>query len=385
MSPLAIVIAGGGLAAQRAAESLRRSGHDGTLRMVCAEPHLPYDRPPLSKELLAGELDPGALALRPSEWYRDHDVDRLSGTAATSLDVRDRRLGLSDGTSLTYDRLLLATGAAARSLPALEAYGNVHTLRTLEDALALAAALRPGARMAVLGAGFVGLEVAATARGLGAKVTVLEALATPVARVLPPVLGHWLASLHRSHGAEVILGSPVVAFQGTGERLEALELGDGRRVECDSLVVGIGAAPETAWLADTPLAGSCVAADGHGRTGVTGVFAAGDVAGGDHWEAAAHQGKAVGRAMLGLTPSPAPPPGFWSDQYGVRIQVVGDVRRTDTVCLDGEPATNDFTAAFFREGRLAGALLTGRPHRLPALRRALAATPQSTADQRSAA
>lgn len=374
-----IVIVGGGLAAQRCAEGLRRRGFDGPLRMVCAEPEPPYDRPPLSKGVLAGEVAAGSLAYRPPWWYADREVELLLGARAAGLEPEGRRLHLDDGSQLGYEQLLIATGGEARRLPILEGYANVHYLRTLGDARRLRAALIPGARLAVVGAGFIGQEVAATARGLGLEVTLIEALATPLEPILGAELGAWFASLHDEEGVEVLTGAALEGARG-GAAVEELVLADGRRLACDAVVVGVGTVPATSWLAAGGLDDRGVRADEHGRTAHPGVFAAGDAslpfdprhgvhARTEHWDAAAWQGAAVAAAMLGADPGRPPLPSFWSDQYGLRVQYVGHARLADAVTLEGDPAQRDFEAVFSRAGIPVAGLAVGRPRAIPRLRR----------------
>jgi 3-phenylpropionate/trans-cinnamate dioxygenase ferredoxin reductase subunit len=364
--PSRILIAGGGLAAQRAAETLRARGHDGAIQVICAEPVAPYDRPPLSKEL-------AGTPFRPDGWYADNDVELLLGRRACALDVGARRVVLDEGT-VAYDALVVATGSRPRRLPALAGRPNVLELRTVADAERLRALLLPGARLAIVGGGFVGLEVAATARRLGADVTVIEAAEAPLARVLGPSVGGWFASLHRSEGVRVELGAgleaalPAVA----GAPVSSLVLADDREVATDVVLCAVGVVPETRWLAGSPLAGDRVAVDGCGRTVVRGVWAAGDVVGGDHWEPAARLGAAVARSILGLNVAPAPPASFWSDQYGIRVQLVGSATGADAVEIDGSLDERSFTAVLRRRGLLCGALLVGRPRELPTWRRLLA-------------
>jgi 3-phenylpropionate/trans-cinnamate dioxygenase ferredoxin reductase component len=330
-----IVIAGGGLAAQKCAETLRSRGYDGPIRMVCAEPVRPYDRPPLSKEALTGEVDP---SLRPADWYADNEVELLLGTTATG--VVGRYLETTNG-ALRFDQLLIATGASARRLP----FGSV--LRSVADARDLRTRLRPGSRLAVVGAGFVGMEVAASARSLGVDVVLIDVAPAPLAGLLGPDVSRWLVGLHRAEGVEVVLGEGVAAA-----RRGALELVGGRRVPCDHVLVGIGVVPGPAWQADRP-----------------DIFLAGDVTGTQHWDAAVRQAQAAARAMLGLDAPPPALPSFWSDQYGLRIQYVGDASRADSVSWDGSPDARDFTAVYSREGRPVAGLVVDRPRELPKLRR----------------
>ena len=389
-----VVIAGGGLAAQRAVETLRRSGYDGTIKIVGDEPVAPYDRPPLSKEYLAGELDQDALRFRADDWYHDRNVDLLLGERATGLDVAARQLLLGDGSRLAFSQLLIATGGTPRRLPGTEPYGNVHALRSLADARRVRHAIRRRARIVVIGAGFIGQEVASTAHRLGAHMSIIEAAPTPLAAVLGPQLGAWFAQLHREEGIDVHVSARIARFHGT-DAIEAIELEDGRRIDCELVVVGIGTAPATAWLADSGLDDGGVPVDPGGRTAVPGIFAAGDAAKHfdhrlgahirtEHWEAAARQGATVARAMLGLELRPQAAPSFWSDQHGIRIQYVGHTHGADDIRIDGDPGARDFIATFTDHGRPIGALLVGRPHALPAVRRQIETATQSPPERNAA-
>ena len=390
-----VVIAGAGLAAQRAAETFRRNGYDGRLRMVSEEPVAPYDRPPLSKEFLAGERDHSTLRFRPDQWYDDHDVELVLGVAAVQLDIQPHDVVLSDGARLRYEQLLIATGSAPRRLPATENYTNVHELRTLAAARGLRDTLLPGTRVIVVGAGFIGQEVAATARRLGAEVTIIAAAASPLAVVLGEQLGGWFAGLHREECIEVLLSTRIARFHGTNT-VDEVELDDGRRIACDALVVGIGTEPATAWLRSSGLDERGVLTDAAGRTALPDVFDAGDASPSfdprlrahvrtGHWEAARRQGAGAAQAMLGLEVSPARLPSFWSDQHGVRIQYLGHAQGADGLLIDGDPADRDFTATFTQDERPIAALLVGRPQALPALRRQIHEAAQPNDPEREAA
>jgi 3-phenylpropionate/trans-cinnamate dioxygenase ferredoxin reductase component len=380
-----LVIAGGGLAAQRCCETLRRGGYEQPIRLVCAEDRAPYDRPPLSKQLLAGTMDAGALAFRDARWYADNGVDLLLGDTASGLDPARRRLRLGSGAELGYEHLLIATGGVPRRLPGAEAFANVHELRSAADAARLRGALRPGSRLLVVGMGFIGQEVAATARGLGVEVTALEAAPAPLAHILGERLGGWFAGMHAEEGVDVVLGTPLARFHGDG-RVEEAELADGRRLRCDAVVLGIGVAPATTWLAGSglPVERGAITVDPSSRTALPGVYAAGDVTGHQHWEAAVRQGSDAARAILGREPGPVAPPYFWSDQYGVRIQCVGSPRGADAVLVEGDQRARDFTAVFHRGRTPVAALLVGRPEAMPAMRRLIAGHP-TTQQQRRAA
>jgi 3-phenylpropionate/trans-cinnamate dioxygenase ferredoxin reductase component len=374
-----IVIAGGGLAAQRAAETLRRLGYAGALRMVCAESHLPYDRPPLSKGVLTGERSGESVRFRPHGWYEDNAVDLLVDVSATDLLTRERRIGLSDGTTLCYDQLLIATGSRPRALPMLAGYDNVSQLRTIDDAQRLRHKLGAGTRLAVVGAGFIGMEVASTARKLGAEVTMIEAAASPVLGVLGEQLGTWFAELHHREGVEVITDRTVVDVRG-GRAVRSLRLSDQQVIETEHVVAGIGVQPNVEWLAGSGLANGGVPVDVHGRTAAAGVFAVGDAAAtydhrvgrhvpGSHWEAAGRQAIRAARLMLDLEPGNVELSSFWTDQYGLRIQFLGNAQLADAVVIDGEPEHRNFTATFTHQARPVAALLVDRPRSLPAMRK----------------
>jgi NADPH-dependent 2,4-dienoyl-CoA reductase/sulfur reductase-like enzyme len=390
-----VVIVGGGLASQRCAETLRRRGYEGPVRIVCGEPLAPYDRPPLSKAVLAGSAEDGTTAFRSAAWYEEQAVELLLGAPAERLAPEAHRVVLAGGEELAYGKLLVASGGAPRRLPFLEGYGNVHYLRTLADARRLRAELRPGARLAIVGAGFIGQEVAATAKGLGAEVTMIEALELPLAPVLGAELGRWFADLHRVEGVRLLTATMLQAAEGEG-RVERLLLADGTAVECDAVLVGIGTVPATGWLEGSGLGASGVEVDSGGRTGVPDVFAAGDAsipfdhrfgahARTEHWDAAAWQGAAAARAMLGEEPGAPPLPSFWSDQYGVRIQCVGHPHHGEAVLVEGDPAARDFEAVFVRDGRPVAGLTVGRPRAIPALRKRIEAGHRPASDQEEVA
>jgi len=280
-------------------------------------------------------------------------------------------------------------------LPFLDGYENVHHLRTLADARRLRAELSAGARLAIVGAGFIGQEVAATARKLDAEVTMVEALETPLAPILGLELGGWFAGLHRDEGVRFLTGARLEGARGEG-RVEELVLAGGERLPCDAVVVGVGTAPATGWLRGSGLEENGVRTDASGRTRVPGVFAAGDAtlsfdprfgahARTEHWDAAAWQGAAAARAMLGEYPGTPPLPSFWSDQYGLRIQYVGHAHHADAVLFDGDPARRDFEAVFTRGGVPVAGLAVGRPRAIPALKKRIEAGHSPTTDKERAA
>lgn len=374
-----VLIAGGGLAAQRCAETLRHRGYEGAVRLICGEPEAPYDRPPLSKDLEAGGSEDDAVRFHDRDWYEDNRIELLLGHLAAELDPASRLLTLDDGSALGYEELLIATGAAARPLPMLAGFENAFPLRTVADARLLRSEVKPGARLAIVGAGFIGQEVAAAARALGIEVTIVEALELPLAAILGPEVGRWLVGMHRDEGVGVRLSARLTAAHGNG-RVEELELESGERIGCDAVVVGVGVAPAAGWLAGSGLDPAGVRTDAAGRTTVPHVYAAGDVARPfdhrleehvrtEHWDAASRQGVATATAMLGDEPRRAPLPSFWSDQYGLRIQYVGHAEAADEVRLSGDPEERDFSVLYLREGRPVAGLAVGRPRELAAMRR----------------
>jgi 3-phenylpropionate/trans-cinnamate dioxygenase ferredoxin reductase component len=377
-----IVIVGGGLAAQRCAETLRRSDYEGRLGIACGEAHRPYDRPPLSKAVLAAGGAEDDLGFRAVSWYEDHGIELLLGVPAVALSCTRREVTLTDGRTVGYEQLLIATGSRPRRLAALDGFENVQTLRTVEDARALRGALGAGGRLAIIGAGFIGQEVAAAAARAGLQTTIVEAAAAPLQALLGTSVGTWFAELHRSQGVDVVLGAQVATVHGTG-RVQALTLSDGRRLTCDHVVVGVGVDPDLAWLAGSGLDASGVRVDADGRSEAPSVFAAGDAAAtydpvlrrhapGGHWEAAGRQGASVALAMLGREARRSAPASFWSDLYDTRVQYLGHAPLADDTTIDGDPAARDFSITFTRAGAPVAVLLVGRPHQLPDARALLA-------------
>ena len=386
--PDPIVIVGASLAGLRAAQAIRRAEHDGDVVVVGSEEHQPYTRPPLSKELLAGEQAPEETAL-PG---RDLDVDWRLGATAVDLDWTAHEVTLDDGERLRYAKLLIATGAHARPWPGdpLELEG-LHMLRTLDDALALREAFEQGPRIAVVGGGFVGCEVAATARKRGLDVTLIDIAPQPMP-ALGEAVGARCADLHRAHGVDLRLGVGVDGFDGAG-RLEAVRLADGSRVEADLAIVALGATPNTDWLIESglELEPGVVCDATLAARDAKDVFAAGDAAAwphpmaGDatirieHWTNAAEQGAAAGRNML-AAPGAAQPyaavPYFWSDQYDVKIQAVGLAGRAERVqMLEATPDGEKWVAAGVRDGRVVAVIGFNAMRRLAFYRGRLAELP----------
>ncbi|MFI5307104.1 MAG: NAD(P)/FAD-dependent oxidoreductase [Polyangiales bacterium] len=381
-----VVVVGASLAGLRAAEALRRRGFDGSLALVGAEPHAPYDRPPLSKQLLRGEWTAERVQLRSQADLHALALDLRLGVRAERLDPARRVLQLADGSELGYDGLVIATGATPRTLAGAPALRGVHVLRTLDDALALRQALDARPRVCVVGAGFIGLEVAASCRTLGLAVTAVEPLPLPLSNKLGSDMASVLADLHRDHGVSLRCGVGVVGLEGHG-RVERVRLTDGSAVEADLVVVGVGVQPAVEWLAGSGIAISDgVLCDETCATSLPDVVAAGDVACWrnprfderrrvEHWSNAGEMAShAVDRLLGGVTfREPfAPVPYFWSDQYDLKLQVVGSVRADDDVqIVEGALAERKLVALYGRDGRLTGAVCMNRPAQLVRYRRLL--------------
>ena len=374
-APGHIVVVGASLAGLRGIEALRRDGYDGAITLVGAEPHLPYDRPPLSKQVLAGSLEPDQIALR-REPIEDLALDLRLGRRAISLDAKAREIALDDGERVAWDGLLIASGATPRRLPGTPTLEGIHVLRTLDDALAIRRALEKGPRVLVVGAGFIGAEVAATCRAQGHPVTVVEPLAAPMLRALGPEISAVTAELHRDHGVDLRCGVGVEALEGAG-RVERARLADGSVIEADLVVIGIGVTPEVSWLEGSGLElRDGVVCDATCATSLPGVTAAGDVARWphplfgeelriEHWTHAIEMGEAAARRLL-ATPATATPfapvPYVWTDQYDRKLQMAGHIRPDDLMeIIQGSLEERRFVAIFGREGRLTGALAMNRP------------------------
>jgi NADPH-dependent 2,4-dienoyl-CoA reductase/sulfur reductase-like enzyme len=380
-----VAIVGTSLAGLRAAETLRRDGFDGRIVAVGAEPHLPYDRPPLSKELLRGDWEPEDLVLR-KQGVDDLELEWRLESRAVSLDLGAREVALHDGERIAYDGLVIATGATPRRLPNQPNLAGLFTLRTLDDALALRELLDARPKVVVIGAGFIGAEIAATCRARDLDVTVLEMLPQPMVRGLGPELGAVIAAVHRDHGVDLRTGVQVAAIDGDGSgQVRGVRLGDGSTVDADVVVVGAGVVPETAWLEGSGLTidngvvcdETCLAAPG--------VVAAGDVANWpnplfdgarmrlEHWTNATEQGVHAARRLLGHDEPFAPVPFVWSDQYDRKIQTVGVVSPdADVHVAHGTLEERSFVALFGRSGRIVGALGFNRARFLMQYRKLIA-------------
>ena len=388
-----IVVVGASLAGLRAAEAIRHQGFEGTVTVIGDEAHRPYDRPPLSKQVLAGAWTTERIELTVAA---DGGLDALGldwrlDTSATGLDLAAREVVLRDGQRLAYDGLVLATGARPRELPGTGTLAGVHTLRTLDDSLAVRAALDAGAeRVVVVGAGFIGAEVAATCRGLGRDVTILEALPVPLGRVLGDEMGAVLGDLHRDHGVDLRLDTGVAGFEGA-DRVERVRLADGTTLDADLVVVGIGVTPNTGWLEGSGLALDDGVVCDATTLAAPGVVAAGDVARWpsrrfgallrvEHWDNAIGMGEHAARRLLAEPPFAGsngstgvgpydPVPWFWSDQYDRKIQLAGWPSGADeVVVVDGSTEERRFVALYRKGDRLVAVLAMNRPRLLVTFR-----------------
>ncbi|MEU4603864.1 FAD-dependent oxidoreductase [Kribbella sp. NPDC023972] len=374
-----VTVVGASLAGLSAARALRDQGYDGRLVIVGDEPHRPYDRPPLSKDFLAGKIEADVLALEDSD--DDLDAEWLLGTRAVCLATRTREVVLSDRTRVRSDGVVIATGARARPLPATESLAGVHLLRTLDDAVGLRADLVPGSRLVVIGAGFIGAEVASTARALGLEATVVEAMTTPLAGPLGAEMGAVVSRLHEHHGVRLLCGTGVSRLAGR-QRVEAVELADGTVLPADVVVVGIGAVPNIEWLIGSGLAlGNGLECDSEGRTNVSGVVAVGDCASWheprlgrphrvEHWTGALERpATAVSSLLRGDAGAPdltksTNAPYFWSDQYDVRIQFAGHAAGADSVTVEEGSVESRSLLAVYRRGEVPVAVLAMNQPRL---------------------
>ncbi len=387
-----IVVVGASLAGWRAVETLRAEGFGGTISLVGEERHLPYDRPPLSKQVLAGTWPPEKAVLADKRRSSEHRVHEVLGRRAVRLEAETRKVELDDGAVLQGDAFVIATGASPRPLPGTEPLSQrdgLFTLRTLDDSLALRAAVTAveAARVVVIGAGFIGAEVASTCADLGCRVTVLEALDVPLRNVLGTTIGSHFAELHLSHGVDLRteVGVHRVRKADTGSTGLVVELDGGEAFAADVVVVGIGVIPATDWLADSGLTVDNGVACDDRLFAADGIVAAGDIArwlwrrdGGEelirieHWQVAAEAGVAAARSLLaGRANAPAftPVPYFWSDQYGIRLQVLGSPRGSDEIHIaEGSPEEGKFVALFGRNDRLRAVMAIGRPRHLMGFR-----------------
>ena len=398
-----VVVVGASLAGWRAVETLRAEGFDGTISLVGDERHLPYDRPPLSKQVLAGTWPPEKAVLADKRRSSELRILEVLGRRAVRLDAEGRKVELDDGTVLDGDALVITTGATPRRFPGTEDLGQsdgLFTLRTLDDSVALRAALTAveSASVVIIGAGFIGAEVASTCVSLGARVTVLEAMDIPLRNVLGPMIGAHCGSLHGANGVELRTGVAVAGIRkggtdaatgsgagaGAGSGL-VIDLAGGEPLRADVVVVGIGVVPSTEWLTDSGLELENGVVCDDRLFAADGIVSAGDIArwnwrhdGGqeliriEHWQVAAEAGVAAARSLVAgrsEAPSFVPIPYFWSDQYGLRFQVLGNPGGGDEVQItEGSLDEGKFVALFGRAGRLRAVMAIGKPRQLMGFR-----------------
>lgn len=384
-----LVVVGASLAGIRGAEAARRAGHTGRITLVGAEPHLPYDRPPLSKAYLDAATEPADTCFRTAEHLRDElGIELCLGAPATALDLASRTVRIGDD-GLGYDALVIATGGAARTLQGTDRLAGVHCLRTLDDAVAVRAALDAGARTVVIGAGFIGSEVASAARKRGLPATIVEALPVPLVRSVGEDMGHACAALHERNGADLRCGSTVEGLESAGGRVTGVRLGGGEVIPADLVVVGIGVSPSTGWLAGSGLTlherDGGIVCDATLRA-ADGVYAAGDVAHFpnplfdgelmrlEHWTTAAEQGALAAKNALDPAAAKelATVPYFWSDWYASRIQFVGIPRGDEIRVVSAETGDERFLALYRRGDRLVGTITIDRPTQIMKYRRLIA-------------
>ncbi|MFD6675085.1 NAD(P)/FAD-dependent oxidoreductase [Rhodococcus zopfii] len=376
-----VVVVGAGLAGVRTAEELRRAGFDGEIVLVGAEEHLPYDRPPLSKDVIRGERE--NTTLRQREFFDEQRIDLRLGVAVESLDAAARTVVLVDGTSLGYDELIVATGLRPRRIPGLPELAGVHVLRSVEDSVGLRADITPGGRALIVGAGFIGCEVAASLRACGMDVVLVEPQPTPLASVLGTEVGTFVERLHTAEGVDVRSGVGLAELRGEG-RVTGAVLGDGTEIAVDLVVLGIGSVPVTEFLEGSGIElDNGVVCDSVGRTSADHVWAVGDVAswqlpdGGrkrvEHWTSAGEQAAVLAKALLGAGGDRAAQvPYFWSDQYDVKIQGLGAVSAQDTVHVVRDDGRK-FLVYYERDGRLVGVVGGGLPAQVMKTRAKIAA------------
>lgn len=376
-----VVIVGGSLAAVHAIEGLRKNGFQGEITLVGAEPYLPYDRPPLSKEALRTGPERDKLLLKPPDWYREQGVELCLGTAAVGLDSRYSQVVLEGGRRLTYDGLVIATGCTPRALGSPDEVGSVHVIRSISDCVALRGRLAPGRHLVVIGAGFIGLEVAATAREMGLDVSVVETAPVPLTRVLGDEVGGWFKDYHAEHGVDVYCDSGLdqVEVAGGGTKLR---LRDGTVLAADLLVAGIGVEPATNWLSYSGVRVSDgIVCDRSLRTSVPGVVAAGDIARWhnvlfdetmrvEQWRNAVEQGGRAALTLLGDTEAFAPVPYFWSDQFDAKVRFVGRADGAEHIQVR-RIGDAQLVALFGRDDVLRGALCVNAARELARYRKAI--------------
>ncbi|MGV9870585.1 NAD(P)/FAD-dependent oxidoreductase [Rhodococcus koreensis] len=373
-----IVVVGGSLAGVNVLDGLRSAGYQGELVLISGEVDLPYDRPPLSKGALAGEVDPDSLLLKPREWYADQAIETSLGDPAVGLDTQEKVVVLESGRRVAYGKLAIATGCRPRRLGP-DAHPGILALRTLDDCRAVRDALVPAGRLVVVGAGFIGLEVAAVATGLGMNVTVVEASTTPLTRVIGEDAGTWFQDFHVARGVDLRCGTTVRLVTSAGPRDFTVELSDGSTVAADLVVAGVGVTPTTDWLDGSPIETSNgVVCTNWLETSVPGIVAAGDIARWRHpifgqdlrveqWLNATEQGVHAAHTLLGQREAFAALPYFWSDQFDAKVRFVGHTEGADRIEVLAASDTS-MVAVFGRAGVLRGVLAVNAPRQLAMLR-----------------
>ncbi len=393
-----VVIVGASLAGGRAAEQLRRGGWKGSITLIGDEAERPYDRPPLSKKLIRGQIEEQKLFFRAPGWYDEHQIKLVTGQRARGLDATAREVELADGQRFSFDRLIIATGASARTLSCEGAsLRGVHLLRTLEDARAIRAEVIQKKRVVVVGAGVIGAEVAASCRDEGLEVVMLEATERPLLRAFGADVGGFYADQHRARGVDLRCGTTVRELRGASS-VEEVVTSAGDRIACDFVVVGIGVTPETAWLDGSGVrTDRGVIVDAHCETNLPGIYAAGDVAsgparilGGRHVivesvDNAQTQGVTIVANMLGKPEVHDTVPFFWSDQFDLKMQSVGHVQPYDRVVVRGSMEARAFVAFHLLHGKLAFAIGVNRLKEIAGSKRLIAAgvevSPEALADE----
>ncbi|MFE4678261.1 NAD(P)/FAD-dependent oxidoreductase [Streptomyces sp. NPDC056721] len=379
MTPSRVVVVGASAAGLTAAETLRREGFSGQLTLIGEEPHLPYDRPPLSKQVLKGEWDPERVALRPRQVLDALGAEWLLGRKAVGLDVAGRTVELAGGAEVPFDGLVVATGVRPRRLPFGEGLGGVHVLRDLDDALALREALRSAPTVVVVGAGFLGAEAAAVARQLGCSVSLVDPLRLPMVRQLGNAVAERVARLHLAHGVDLRCSTGVVGFAEEHGRVTGVRLDDGSEIPAQVVLVAIGSVPAVGWLRDSGLPiGDGLLCDAYCEA-APGIVGAGDVASWvhpglgrlriEHRMNAAEQGMAAARTLLGLRAPFAPVPYFWTDQFDVKVQAYGRPSgEAEFSVVAGDLGEDRFAGLYGRGGLTTGAVTWNMPREARTLR-----------------
>lgn len=388
-----IVVVGANIGGGRAVEALRKEGFDGDIILVGAEPDLPYERPPLSKGFLTGEVTDGEFSVATAESYAEKKIETRLGRHATALDPAAKTVTLDDGETLGYDALLIVTGASPRRLnvPGHDLAG-IHYLRTAADSRSIREDLASAERVAIVGMGFIGAEIAASSTRLGKQVTTIEALDLPLAPALGREVAERMVGIHRGHGVDVLTGEMVAGFEGNG-RVQQVVTASGRTVPCDMVIVGIGVTPNTSWLEGSGIElDNGIVTDEYCRSSLPDVYAAGDVASWwskrygrrmrvEHFDNAGNQAVAAAKVMLGQDHPYDPVPYFWSDQYDISLQVAGMTTNHDQVVFRGTVESGSWSAFYLAGGRLTAALAANRFKDFSAGRRMLRAGTPVTADQ----